>query len=251
MNTGVISRAQKCLLFNCSFRAWFTVPAAHKCSFSHIVRLCMFSFCIRNMSVQSSGSCFIRMTEGMRGVRLSSRRRTYSLNWDESTPPPQEPTISNPRCCNRSRTCEDNKTGIYLGARQVHWPHKHTKDVFQSSILTHSRMKAMVSRQKIKLFLAGPVTCAQHAQGPGFDPQDNKQTRKYFKGLLYPKCCLIKCCLISKSNANSVQCCRALGKASASSPQGRHTSRARCQKTVTHWPQPGLWGAEQILSTLS
>lgn len=34
-----------------------------------------------------------------------SRHRTYSLNWDESTPPPQEALMVKPFWKRRSRTC--------------------------------------------------------------------------------------------------------------------------------------------------
>lgn len=44
---------------------------------------------------------------------------------------------------------EKDKTGVSLGARQVHRLHKDTKDVFQSSIHAHSRMKAMGFHWKI------------------------------------------------------------------------------------------------------
>ncbi len=51
------------------------------------------------------------MTEVMtpRWLRLISLLRTYSLNWVESTPPPQEAVISKPLCCSRSRTWRTQK----------------------------------------------------------------------------------------------------------------------------------------------
>ena len=60
--------------------------------------------------VQSMTSCLIRMRVG--GCRLPrpSLRRMYSLNCEESTPPPHEPVIQNPLCCNRSNTCSHTKT---------------------------------------------------------------------------------------------------------------------------------------------
>lgn len=40
---------------------------------------------------------------------LPSLCRMYSLNWEESTPPPHEHVIQKPLCCNRSKTCRRTK----------------------------------------------------------------------------------------------------------------------------------------------
>lgn len=110
VSTGVVSTGYKCVSES-PFgprRGWLSRRHARPRSWGASGRVCgSVSFLHRNGSAQSRGSCFIRMTEGPRGVRRSSRRSTYSLNWDESTPPPQEPTTSKPRCCSRSRTCTE------------------------------------------------------------------------------------------------------------------------------------------------
>lgn len=110
VSTGVVSTGYKCVSES-PFgprRGWLSRRHARPRSWGASGRVCgSVSFLPRNGSPQSRGSCFIRMTEGPRGVRRSSRRSTYSLNWDESTPPPQEPTTSKPRCCSRSRTCTE------------------------------------------------------------------------------------------------------------------------------------------------
>lgn len=110
VSTGVVSTGYKCVSESpfSPRRGWLSRRQAWPGSWGASGRVCgSVSFLHRNGSAQSRGSCFIRMTEGPRGVRRSSRRSTYSLNWDESTPPPQEPTTSKPRCCSRSRTCTE------------------------------------------------------------------------------------------------------------------------------------------------
>lgn len=55
--------------------------------------------------VQSRGSCLIRIgVLQMDWLCRSSRHRMYSLNWDESTPPPQDALMLKPFWNRRSRT---------------------------------------------------------------------------------------------------------------------------------------------------
>lgn len=68
------------------------------------------TYLTEQMSVTSSkdhsrSSCLIGMRVGGCWLPRISLRRMYSLNWEESTPPPHEPVIQNPLCCNRSNTC--------------------------------------------------------------------------------------------------------------------------------------------------
>lgn len=56
---------------------------------------------------QSMSSCLIC---GRVGECRPSLRRMYSLNWEESAPPPQEAVIQKPLCCNRSNTCSHSYT---------------------------------------------------------------------------------------------------------------------------------------------
>lgn len=62
------------------------------------------------LCVQSMSSCLIRMRVGGCLLPRPSLRKMYSLNWEESTPPPHEPVIQNPLCCNRSNTCSHTQT---------------------------------------------------------------------------------------------------------------------------------------------
>lgn len=60
----------------------------------------------RHAAVQSRGSCLIRIgVLPMDWLCRRSRHRTYSLNWDESTPPPQDALMLKPFWKRRSRTC--------------------------------------------------------------------------------------------------------------------------------------------------
>lgn len=43
--------------------------------------------------------------------RRSSRQSTYSLNWEESTPPPQDAATLKPLWNSLSRTCRGKKQG--------------------------------------------------------------------------------------------------------------------------------------------
>lgn len=60
--------------------------------------------CPSNRPLQSRGSCFILMGVFMDRLRRSSRHSTYSLNWDESTPPPHDAATLKPFWNSRSRT---------------------------------------------------------------------------------------------------------------------------------------------------
>lgn len=48
------------------------------------------------------------------GLRRRSRPRTYSLNWDESTPPPQDALMLKPFWKRRSRTCGQTDVGVIV-----------------------------------------------------------------------------------------------------------------------------------------
>lgn len=72
---------------------------------------------MRSSMGQSSSSSLMRGGTWGSLMPLPSLCRMYSLNWDESTPPPHEHTIQKPLCCNRSNTCRrtqerDEGTGL-------------------------------------------------------------------------------------------------------------------------------------------
>lgn len=57
------------------------------------------------LRVQSLISSLILVRVGGCWLLLPSLLRMYSLNWDESAPPPHEHVIWKPLCCKRSSTC--------------------------------------------------------------------------------------------------------------------------------------------------
>lgn len=75
-----------------------------------VAEMCAKNRDVGDFRVQSLSSSLIRIRVG--GCRLPkpSLRRMYSLNWEESTPPPHEHVIQNPLCCNRSNTCSHTHT---------------------------------------------------------------------------------------------------------------------------------------------
>lgn len=128
MNSGVVSIFDINVSFiQFQFQDLFGVQTAHEMSpffFSSLFSFFFFFLHKETCPFQSRGSCFIRMTEGARDVLLSSRLSTYSLNWEESTPPPHEPTISNPLCCNLSSTCkkEETNTNVKVNKQTICCP---------------------------------------------------------------------------------------------------------------------------------
>lgn len=75
-----------------------------------VAEMCAKNRDVGDFRVQSLSSSLIGIRVG--GCRLPkpSLRRMYSLNWEESTPPPHEHVIQNPLCCNRSNTCSHTHT---------------------------------------------------------------------------------------------------------------------------------------------
>lgn len=73
----------------------------------------------------------------MERLRRSSRHNTYSLNWDESTPPPQDAATLKPFWKRRSRTCRQEEgrkgeTGALNGVFRVPAQASSVDDQFQS-----------------------------------------------------------------------------------------------------------------------
>lgn len=94
--------------------------------------------------VHSTSSCLMRMRVG--GCRLPrpSRRRMYSLNWEESTPPPHEHVIQNPLCCNRSNTCSHTQTKRRQQNRKSWQSDTFSNQVLKSRVLLGLRMELVL-----------------------------------------------------------------------------------------------------------
>lgn len=53
------------------------------------------------------------------GLCRRSRPRTYSLNWEESTPPPHDALMLKPFWKRRSRTCGQTDDGVIVHSHEA------------------------------------------------------------------------------------------------------------------------------------
>lgn len=110
------------------------VKSEHIFSQNIVADMCENVFCDFRW-VQSMSSCLIWMrVEGCR-LPLLSLLRMYSLNCEESTPPPHEHVIQNPLSCSRSNTCSHTQ-----GKQEQTWDLTRSfwarhSDVFSNGVL--------------------------------------------------------------------------------------------------------------------